>query len=99
MNKIKTWASCLPDEVRDADYEMDMFEGPGRRVKKVPSPLLYLLKDDDKESDELPKPRWEAENAPPIVGGIYKGPRDENVSGNQPRNKVSSNCILAITTP
>ena len=79
LNKIKTWASCLPDEVRDKDYEMDLFDGL-RKVKKVPSPLLHLLKDDAKETDELPKPTWGVENAPPIVGGIYKGPRDENVS-------------------
>lgn len=79
LNKIKTWASCLPDQVRENDYEMDLFEGI-RKVKKVPSPLLHMLKEDAKESDELLKPRWGAENAPPIVGGIYRGPRDENVS-------------------
>jgi chromatin structure-remodeling complex subunit RSC1/2 len=79
LNKIKTWASCLPDEVRDKDYEMDFFDGV-QKVKKVPSPLLYMLKEDAKETDELPQPRWGADNAPPIVGGIYKGPRDENVS-------------------
>ncbi|MCJ1471601.1 hypothetical protein MMC13_000241 [Lambiella insularis] len=79
LNKIKTWASCLPDEVREKDYEMDLFDSL-RKVKKVPSPLLHMLKDDAKDTDELPKPRWEADNAPPIVGGIYKGPRDENQS-------------------
>ena len=81
LNKIKTWASCLPDEVRDKDYEMDLFESI-RRVKKTPSPLLHLLKDDEKDSETHSRPRWGAENAPPIVGGIYKGPRDENVSSN-----------------
>ncbi|KAL9039650.1 MAG: hypothetical protein Q9214_004791 [Letrouitia sp. 1 TL-2023] len=79
LNKIKTWASCLPDEVRDKDYEMDLFEGQ-KRTKKVPSPLLHMLNEDAKETDEIPKPRWGADNAPPIVGAIYKGPRDENVS-------------------
>ena len=79
LNKIKTWASCLPDEVRDKDYEMDLFDGL-RKVKKVESPLLHMLKEDAKDSDELPKPRWGVENAPPIVGNIHKGPRDENVS-------------------
>ena len=78
LNKIKTWASCLPDEVRDQDYEMDLFDGL-RKVKKVPSPILHLLKEDAKETDEIPKPRWGAANAPPIVGAVYKGPRDENV--------------------
>ncbi len=79
LNKIKTWASCLPDEVRDKDYEMDLFDGI-KKVKKVPSPILHLLKEDAKEADELPKPRWGADNAPPVVGAVYKGPRDENVS-------------------
>ena len=79
LNKIKTWASCLPDEVRDKDYEMDLFDGV-KKVKKVPSPILHLLKADAKETDELPKPSWGADNAPPISGAVYKGPRDENVS-------------------
>ena len=79
LNKIKTWASCLPDEVREKDYEMDIFDVP-RKIKKVPSPLLYLLKDDMKETDEIPQPKWGVPNAPPIVGAIHKQPRDENVS-------------------
>ena len=85
LNKIKTWASCLPDEVREVDYEMDMFDVP-RRIKKVPSPLLHLLKDDAKEvrsPGDMPSPKWGAPNAPPAVGAIYKGPRDENVSHTQ----------------
>ncbi|KAK5957702.1 hypothetical protein OHC33_000891 [Knufia fluminis] len=79
FNKIKTWASCLPDEVRDKDYEMDLFETP-RKVKKVPSPLLSRLKDDMKATDELPQPEWKHSNAPPLVGGIHKRPREENQS-------------------
>lgn len=78
LNKIKTWASCLPDEVRDKDYEMDLFDGL-KRVKKIPSPILHMLKEDAKETDEMPKPSWGIENAPPIVGAVYKGARDENV--------------------
>ena len=77
MNKIKTWASCLPDEVRDKDYEMDLFDQV-RRVRKAPSPILHLLKDDAKEADA--KPRWGVDNAPPVVGAVFRGPRDENVS-------------------
>ncbi len=80
LNKIKTWASCLPDEVRDKDYHMAMFDHPPKKVKKVPSPILHMLKEDAKESDELPKPTWGGDNAPPLVGAVYKGPRDENVS-------------------
>ncbi|KAK5075100.1 hypothetical protein LTR64_001305 [Lithohypha guttulata] len=79
FNKIKTWASCLPDEVRDKDYEMDLFDTP-RKIKKVPSPLLSRLKEDAKSTDELPQPEWNHANAPPLVGGIHKRPRDENQS-------------------
>jgi len=79
MNKIKTWASCLPDEVREKDYEMDLFDQP-RKIKKVPSPLLHLLKDEQKDDDEPPQPEWKHPNAPPVTGAIYRGPRDENVS-------------------
>jgi chromatin structure-remodeling complex subunit RSC1/2 len=79
LNKIKTWASCLPDEVRDKDYEMDLFDQP-RKVKKVPSPLLHLLRDDQKDDDDPPEPEFKHPNAPPVVGAICRGPRDENVS-------------------
>ncbi|KAI9852545.1 MAG: hypothetical protein M1838_000413 [Thelocarpon superellum] len=79
LNKIKTWASCLPDEVREKDYEMDLFEAP-KKMKKVPSPIKHLLSDEAKESDELPQPTWGAENAPPVVGAVHKRPREANES-------------------
>ncbi|KAI9373232.1 hypothetical protein BJX61DRAFT_503912 [Aspergillus egyptiacus] len=79
LNKIKTWASCLPDEVREKDYEMDLFDAP-RKIKKIPSPIKHLLKSDAKETDDLPKPTWGAENAPPVVGAVHCRPRDENES-------------------
>ncbi|KAJ5114609.1 hypothetical protein NUU61_000368 [Penicillium alfredii] len=79
LNKIKTWASCLPDEVREKDYEMDLFD-VARKIKKVPSPIKHLLKEDAKETDDLPKPTWGAENAPPVVGAVHRRPRDENES-------------------
>ncbi|KKY14761.1 putative rsc complex subunit [Diplodia seriata] len=38
LNKIKTWASCLPDEVRDKDYEMDLaYAAPPSVATPVPS--------------------------------------------------------------
>jgi chromatin structure-remodeling complex subunit RSC1/2 len=83
LNKIKTWASCLPDEVRDKDYVMDLFEAP-RKLKKVPSPIAYLLKDEQTEDDELPKPEWGAENAPPKIGAVHRLPRDPKVSSLSP---------------
>ncbi|KAJ5116479.1 hypothetical protein N7456_000827 [Penicillium angulare] len=79
LNKIKTWASCLPDEVREKDYEMDLFDVP-RKIKKIPSPIKHLLKDDSKETDDLPRPTWGADNAPPVVGAVHRRPRDENES-------------------
>jgi chromatin structure-remodeling complex subunit RSC1/2 len=79
LNKIKTWASCVPDEVREKDYEMDLFDVP-RKMKKVPSPIKHLLREDAKEDDPLPKPTWGVANAPPIVGAVHKRPREANVS-------------------
>lgn len=78
LNKIKTWASCLPDEVRERDYEMDLFDVP-RRIKKIPSPIKHVLNKDAKETDDLPKATWGADNAPPVVGAVHCRPRDENV--------------------
>ncbi|KAJ5965994.1 hypothetical protein N7481_012708 [Penicillium waksmanii] len=77
LNKIKTWASCLPDEVREKDYEMDLFDVP-RKIKKVQTPIKHLLKEDAKETDDLPRPTWGADNAPPVVGAVHRRPRDEN---------------------
>ncbi|KAG5989425.1 hypothetical protein E4U52_005568 [Claviceps spartinae] len=79
FNKIKTWASCVPDEVRDKDYEMDLFDAP-RRVSKVPSPIKHLLREDAKASDELPRPIWGSPNAPPIVGAVHRRPPEMNDS-------------------
>lgn len=79
LNKIKTWASCVPDEVREKDYEMDLFDAP-RKMKKVPSPIKHLLREDAKEDDALPKPTWGQPNAPPIVGAVHRRPREANVS-------------------
>ena len=101
FNKIKTWASCLPDEVRDKDYEMDLFDAP-RKVKKVASPLKHLLKEDEKQTEEIeiPTPQWGNKNAPPIVGGIYKAPRDENVSSSllASQNLRTNNSATAISS-
>lgn len=79
FNKIKTWASCLPDEVRERDYEMDLFDMP-RQLKKNPSPIKHLLPTDAKETDPLPRATYRGD-APPLVGAVHKRPRDPNVSG------------------
>lgn len=79
FNKIKTWASCLPDEVRDQDYEMDLFDAP-RRIKKVPSPIKHMLKDSARAPGDVSQ-QYGSKNAPPIVGAVHGGARDDNVSG------------------
>ena len=79
FNKIKTWASCIPDEVRDKDYEMDLFPIP-HKIKKLPSPIKHLLREDAKETDDLPKATWGVPNAPPVVGAVHRRPREENES-------------------
>ncbi|KAL7619975.1 hypothetical protein AAE478_010523 [Parahypoxylon ruwenzoriense] len=79
LNKIKTWASCVPDEVREKDYEMDLFDVP-RKLKKVPSPIKHLLRDDAKPTDPLPKPTWGAPNAPPLIGAVHCREREPNES-------------------
>jgi chromatin structure-remodeling complex subunit RSC1/2 len=79
FNTIKTWASCLPDEVRDKDYEMDLFDH-ARKMKKFPSPIAYLLKDEQKETDDFPKVQWGADGAPPKIGAVHRRPRTEKDS-------------------
>jgi chromatin structure-remodeling complex subunit RSC1/2 len=58
---------------------MDLFDAP-RKMRKVPSPIKHLLREDAKEDDPLPKPTWGAPNAPPIVGAVHRRPREANVS-------------------
>lgn len=79
FNRIKTWTSCLPDEVRERDYEMDLFDVP-RKVKKEPTPIAHLLNENAKETDMMPKPNWGHKDAPPIIGGVHIRPREPNVS-------------------
>lgn len=77
--KIKTWTSCVPDEVREKDYQMELFDQP-RRLKKLPSPIKHLLRDDAKPTDPMPKPTWGASNAPPLIGAVHCREREPNVS-------------------
>ena len=78
FNRIKTWASCVPDEVRERDYEMDIFD-VAHKMRKFPSPIKHLLREDARETDSLPKPTWGSPNAPPIVGAVHRRPREHNV--------------------
>lgn len=79
FNKIKTWKSCIPDEVRGQDYELDMFEKQ-QMLRKMPSPILHLLPEGAREEDPLPEAKMGVENAPPIVGAVFRRARRENVS-------------------
>ena len=93
FNKIKTWTSCLPDEVRDKDYEMELFKDQ-RGMRKLPSPIAYLLKDEQKETDNLPKPTWGADNAPPKIGAVHRRPRDPKVCCPSPPCTVAFALII-----
>lgn len=101
FNKIKTWTSCLPDEVREKDYEMDLFDAP-RNLRKVPSPIKHLLQADAKEADDLPKPTWRSPNAPPLIGAVHRRPRESNVSPSlavlKPLSRVYPIALLSMPT-
>lgn len=79
FSSIKNWTICLPDEIRDKDYEMEMFDVP-IMMRKVNSPIKHLLREDAKPSDPLPKPTWGAANAPPLIGAVHSREREANVS-------------------
>ncbi|KAL6852846.1 hypothetical protein ACO1O0_007394 [Amphichorda felina] len=96
FNKIKTWASCVPDEVREKDYEMDLFDVQ-QRLRKLPSPIKHLLREDAKETDDLPKPTWGSPNAPPIVGAVHRRPREAN--GPPPGSRSGFNPSLSNALP
>lgn len=79
FNRIKTWTSCLPDEVREKDYQMDLYDVP-LKVKKELTPIAHLLRPDAKETDPLPKPTTGSKDMPPTVGAVHMRPREPNVS-------------------
>lgn len=93
FNKVKTWSSCLPEEVRDQDYEMDLWPVP-RTMRKIPSPIKHLLQADAKETDDLPKPTWRSPNAPPLIGAVHRRPREPNVSEADFLERHSLHCFL-----
>jgi chromatin structure-remodeling complex subunit RSC1/2 len=79
FNKIKTWKSCIPDEVRGEDYELVPFDKQ-RNLKKIPSPIAHLLPENAKEGDPLPDAKMGVENAPPVIGAVFKRTRRESDS-------------------
>ena len=57
---------------------MDTFEKQ-HILKKLPSPILHLLPPGAKEDDPLPEAKMGVENAPPIIGAVFKRARRDNV--------------------
>lgn len=83
FNKIRSWKACIPDEVRGHEYDMDLFDGV-RPLRKVPSPIKHLLPPDAKDDDPIPEPKMGVENAPPIIGAVYRRPPDPNMKEPSP---------------
>lgn len=80
FSKINQWRACLPEEVRFDEDDLFLFDRQ-RQYEKFPSPLMGLLKPEDKivaEGDKLPDPMdLGSEDAPPTVGAIYRGDSPE----------------------
>ncbi|EEB08625.2 RSC complex subunit Rsc1 [Schizosaccharomyces japonicus yFS275] len=74
FSKIKSWKNCLPEEVRNKDYEMDMYE---RTIVpfKVASPLLHLLAEKTQMTMSGERIVSNEANAPPLQGAILP-PKD-----------------------
>lgn len=75
FNKIRTWKACLPEEIRDQDE--NTIPVNGRKFLKYPSPLKNLLPPNATYDDPMPQPTEGAVNAPPLIGGVYLGPKLE----------------------
>ncbi|KAI5806305.1 putative RSC complex subunit [Geopyxis carbonaria] len=80
FNKIKTWKSCIPDEVRGHDDELTLF-AKQRPLRKVPSPIAHLLPANAREDDPMPDAKLGANpNAPPVIGAVFKRARRDTDS-------------------
>lgn len=80
FSKINQWRACVPEEVRFDEYELYLFDRQ-KQYERFPSPLMSLLKGDEKvigEGDKLPEPiELGSEDGPPTVGAIYRGDSPE----------------------
>lgn len=80
---------------------MDMFDKQ-QVLKKLPSPILHLLPEDAKEGDPLPEAKMGVDNAPPIIGAVFKRARRESVCSpplSRPVFKHPSWCLLLKPGP
>ncbi|EWC45580.1 hypothetical protein DRE_05438 [Drechslerella stenobrocha 248] len=85
FNKIKTWKSCIPDEIRSRGDDTEYWEKQVPLVK-VGSPFLVDISDearakipDTTAGDKKPEAIWEREDCPPR-GAVYIGTRREQDS-------------------
>lgn len=75
FNKIRTWKACVPDEVDSLDYAMDLFEKV-QPLRRLPSPIRHTLAPHAREDDPIPEATMGVENAPPVIGAVYRRPYD-----------------------
>ncbi|KAK6363045.1 hypothetical protein TWF730_000492 [Orbilia blumenaviensis] len=73
FNRIKTWKSCIPDEIRSRKDDTELWQKQVP-LKKFPSPIKHLLPADAKMGDKIPTATWVREDAPPR-GAVYLGER------------------------
>ncbi|KAF3906679.1 hypothetical protein ABW20_dc0110132 [Dactylellina cionopaga] len=78
FNRIKTWKSCIPDEIRNHPDDTEYWDKQVP-LKKFESPIKHLLPADARFGDKLPKAKWIRDDAPP-QGAVYMGPRRPNDS-------------------
>ncbi|CCJ28475.1 unnamed protein product [Pneumocystis jirovecii] len=91
FNKIKSWRACIPDEIRNKEYDMYYFERQ-QQPKKVLSPILHLLPSKVMEDPNapIPEPTQGKENAPPIIGAIIPAPIPDESTLNPPEIFIPS---------
>lgn len=83
FNKIRTWKACIPDEVDSLDYAMDLFEKV-QPLRRLPSPIKHTLAPGAREDDPVPEATLGVENAPPVIGAVYRRPYDPSDPPEEP---------------
>ncbi|KAK6509277.1 hypothetical protein TWF481_004036 [Arthrobotrys musiformis] len=73
FNRIKTWKSCIPDEIRSRKDDTELWQKQVP-LKKFPSPIKHLLPPDVKMGDKPPTATWIRDDAPP-QGAVFLGER------------------------
>ncbi|KAG5438312.1 hypothetical protein PCANB_002800 [Pneumocystis canis] len=91
FNKIKSWRACVPDEIRNKEYDMYYFERQ-QQPKRILSPILHLLPSKVMEDTNapIPEPTQGKENAPPIIGAIIPAPIPDESTLNPPEVFIPS---------